>query len=67
MELLVFAGIFLVVNCILWKWDKNQLGEPRANDYLHVKGSVRGIFGRVATKEWVEKKRRILNSRKSKM
>lgn len=65
--MLVVIVLFVVGNCVLWMWTKKQLKEEIGNKPIFAKGTVRGVIDRIATKEWLEKKRKYLSSRRSKI
>lgn len=67
MGLLLFAGLFALVNFGLWIWAKSQLNYYEYGNILaYIRGTVRGYLGRVDSDVALERKRASLNKKNSK-
>ena len=67
MGLLLFAGLFVLVNFGLWIWAKKQLNNYEYGNMLsYIRGTVRGYLGRIDSDADLERKRTCLNKKNSK-
>lgn len=71
MSLIFFAVLFVIVNIVLWKWAESMLVNGSnniiANEscYItsYVKGTVRGIIGKIESNASLEEKRLFLKKK----